>query len=177
MTEVNLSFNKEKTYLFFKIYPSKGWLFRNTLIELKTPGLDNCARPGKKDFLYFGPIKRDVKDPDGREIQKSERCFLKLYPRATEMSWIIGIIGAKKIKTCNGPYFFSDYSPPRRESDFICGGGLLFFRINDNFITVPDLDKRRAVFPNEPTLIRYQHFFRSYPLKPNRKRRKHWIWG
>ena len=174
---VNLLHERKRITLCFRKYPNKGRLYRKTLFELETPGLYELARQGKKDPLYFGAFMGETGEPDPSEIQISECCFLKSYPRLTEMGWIMGIIGAGKMSIYDGPRSLNKYSSPRRNSDLTCRRGNLFFRNNDTFITVSDLDKRRSVFPNEGTLMRYQHFFRSYPLKPNKKRREHWVWG
>ena len=175
LTEVELT-DDRGIHISFKRYPCLGRIFRNTLYEFGPPGLDQLARQGRKDPLYYGSHHENV-EPDPNDMQFTDGFFLKAYPRTTEMGWIIGIVGVKKMNIFDGPRFLDEYSSPRRNSDFSCRRGNMFFKINDSFITVTDFDKRRAVFPEEDSLMRYQHFFRSYPLKPNKKPRQHWKWG
>ena len=174
-TSAELSCNRGSVDILFTRFPNKERLIRNTLIEIDPFSLCDFARQGKKDPLFSRPIFGKIEDPP--MIFGKSGSFLKLNPRVMDMVWIVGILGACKTSIHDALFSLFKPRPTEHNVDFRYRGNRIFFKNNDTFMTESFFNERRSVFPDVESLVRYEHFFRSYPLKPNGKRRKHWVWG
>ena len=175
-TSADLSCNIDSVDILFTRFPNKERMIRNTLIEINPFSLADFAKQGKKDLLFSRPVFGIIENPP--VVLGKCGSFLKLSPRVIDMAWIVGILGACKTNIHDALFFNPfKYRPARRNVDFCYWGSRIFFKNNDTFMTESFFNERRSVFPDVESRARYEHFFRSYPLKPNGKRRKHWVWG
>ena len=162
LTGVSVFYFKKCIKIQLELYQNKERLIRSTFADCISIDLHRSVRVLEDDYppilINYGLISNS-------------------YPFLSDISWVIGTMGAGRTHVYIYNNHSSRFKSIRRNSEFCFNGTKNFFKNNDTFITETFLNERRSVFPFGENPLRYKHFLRSYPLRPNGRKRKHWAWG